>query len=74
MVITAEMTKLINQSINWLIQLIDWLESISASDVILKIFQQSEEYIAIKHKLAEITQKFNFKGSNSQWSEIINLL
>jgi len=31
------------------------------SDLILKIFQQSERYIAIKYKLAEITLKFNLK-------------
>ena len=35
-------------------------------NLILKIFQQLERYIAIKYKLAVITLKFNLSRSNSQ--------
>ena len=35
-------------------------------DLILKIFQQLERYIAFNYKLAEITLKFKLRGSNPQ--------
>ena len=40
-------------------------------DLILKIFQQSERYIAINYKPAEITLIFNLRRSNSQKFPVI---